>query len=128
MNFCRSKPSCTLYILVTTKHIISSANCYYKSTENVASALQVLTNYKEYPSDDSSFYSDMYEINTIKVHENYSDTTATQQYDIAIITTKIAMRFTRAVSPVCLPFAASFYDEEFYAKTSFEMVGWNKYK
>ena len=70
----------------------------------------------------------MYELSNIKAHENYADTIASQQYDIAIITTKIPMRFTRAVSPVCLPFASSFYDEEFYNRRNFEMVGWNKYK
>ncbi|XP_070509580.1 venom serine protease-like [Chironomus tepperi] len=114
-------------VIITTKYIVSSANCYYKSTENIASTLHVLTGYKEYPSDSDQFYSDIYEISSIKNHENYADTTASQQYDIAILTTKIPMRFTRAVSPVCLAFAASFYDEDFYDERTFEMVGWNKY-
>jgi hypothetical protein len=70
----------------------------------------------------------MYEISNIKAHENYTETATSQQYDIAIVTTKTPMRFTRVVSPVCLPFAASFYDEEFYDRKNFEIVGWNKYK
>ena len=70
----------------------------------------------------------MYELSNIKIHESYTDTTASQYFDIAIITTKLPMTFTRAVSPVCLPLAASFFDEEFYQKRNFEMVGWSKYK
>ncbi|KAL7047347.1 hypothetical protein ACKWTF_002877 [Chironomus riparius] len=114
-------------VIITSMFIVSSAHCYYKKSENVATTLQILTGYKEYPSDDELLYSDMYEISNIKAHESYADTTASQHYDIAIITTKLPMTFTRAVSPVCLPLSASFNDEEFYEKRNLEIVGWNKY-
>lgn len=115
-------------ILVHYKYVLSGAHCFFKSNDNTAANLQVITGYKEYPSTEDPLEFASYPIESIKVHENYADTTPSQVNDIAVIKLKESIRFTRRASPVCLPLSPSFVDEIFYSRKTYDFVGWSIYR
>jgi hypothetical protein len=89
--------------------------------------LDVITGFRSYPSLEDPFYQGTYKIEIIKINAKYNPDSLTQDNDIAVLKTKTAIKFTRGVSPVCMPLKNTFLREDFYAGKTFELVGWDKY-
>lgn len=106
------------------KKSVSSAHCFPDA--EAALKLKVLAGHRSYPANDDPYHA-TYEIAKVAVHEDFA--TKPEKSDVAIVETKTAIKFSRGVSPICMPLSNSFTMEEFYCRVrNFELVAWEKYK
>lgn len=65
--------------------------------------MKILVGAHNKSSEVDTMYRDKYDIETIRVHEYYDKNSDLQHYDIALVQTTATIRFSRGVSPACLP-------------------------
>lgn len=96
---------------------MTAAHC----VQNIPSSqrLQALVGDHDYKTGLETPYSQIYEIESIVMHENYNQDS--RDNDIAVLKTTVDMQWTRGVGPVCLPFNYWYYD---FNKLQVDVAGW----
>ncbi|KAG5679198.1 hypothetical protein PVAND_008785 [Polypedilum vanderplanki] len=111
--------------IISSKYVLTAAHCV-QPVSNPTSTLNIIVGYRIYPSDDYPQYQANYAIDSVKIHEKYSGISPSQVNDIALLKTASNIKFSRGVSPICLPSTKIFGDEEYY-KIKYDLVAWSKY-
>lgn len=68
-------------------------------------------------------YKAKYDIETVRVHEYYDKNSDSQHYDIALVQTTLTIKYSRGVSPVCLP-PTTWNAVNFFDGKSLQAAGW----
>lgn len=83
---------------------ISGAHCFneaeYSNIKNVA----IVVGEHDLSKSNETIYTQSYELKRYILHESYVPEIFVQDYDIAMIETKVSFAFNLAVGPACLPF------------------------
>lgn len=92
-------------VIISERWGLTGAHCFnediYADLKNVAAYVgeHDLTSSKE------TIYTEPHQLEKFKQHENYSRFSYDQDFDIALIKTKLPFAFNRAVGPACLPWS-----------------------
>ncbi|KAG5679196.1 hypothetical protein PVAND_008783 [Polypedilum vanderplanki] len=102
-NFCGGT-LITQYHALTAGHCIANINSVY----GLSSVIMYVGRYKiRNPVNSDTVYSEAYYLSSAVAHQSYNN--PINSNDIGIVTTRNYVRFTRGVSPACIPFAYQGY-------------------
>ncbi|XP_055531866.1 venom serine protease-like [Wyeomyia smithii] len=104
-------------VIISYRYILTAAHCV-ENTPNVE-RLQALVGDQNYRTGLDTPYSQLYDIETIIIHEAYVQ--STRDNDISLIRTTKNMDWSKGVGPVCLPFSYSTYD---FQNLDVDVAGW----
>ncbi|XP_058836090.1 venom serine protease-like [Topomyia yanbarensis] len=104
-------------VIISYRYIISAAHC----VENTPSVdrIQALVGDQDYRTGLDTPYSQLYDFESIVVHENYVQ--STRDNDISLLRTTKDMEWSRGVGPICLPFNYWYYD---FKSLQVDVAGW----
>ncbi|XP_001657964.2 venom serine protease [Aedes aegypti] len=104
-------------VIISYRYILTAAHC----VQNIPNSqrLQALVGDHDYKTGLETPYSQIYDIESIVMHENYNQDS--RDNDIAVLKTTADIQWTRGVGPVCLPFNYWYYD---FNKLQVDVAGW----
>jgi secreted trypsin-like serine protease len=91
-------------VIISDKYGLTGAHCF--NEPEYANLTNVIAYVGEHDMrvQNETIYTEPHELETVIRHEKYKIEVYTQDYDIALIKTKIPIAFNLAVGPACLPF------------------------
>lgn len=96
-------------VIISERWGLTGAHCFneelYANLKNVVA----IVGEHDLTTSNETIYTASYQLEKYKRHENYSRFSYDQNFDIALIKTKISFAFNRGVGPACLPW--SFHSE-----------------
>ncbi|XP_017004702.2 uncharacterized protein [Drosophila takahashii] len=84
-------------------YLLSAAHCFLGPETNSAAKLRVVVGEHDLASSFETFATRRYDLDTLILHEDFSQTSGLPRSDIALLRTRTAIVWSRHVGPACLP-------------------------
>jgi secreted trypsin-like serine protease len=91
-------------VIISERFILTGAHCFNDPTYSDLNNIAAFVGEHDLSVSNETIYTESYELEYFVRHERYEPESYFQDYDIAIVKTRMPIAFNLAVGPACLPF------------------------
>lgn len=101
-------------VIITERHGLTGAHCFNEPEYGDVTNIRAVVGEHDVERQNETIYTESYEIESYTRHESFVIDPYNQNFDIAIVKTKLPIGFNFAVGPACLPFNFKHEYEKFF--------------